>query len=113
LACYTIDELRHIANMSIELEKAIELYNIAQQQLILKDRTLFAKEQVIISKDSVIVSMGSVISLKEGIIVGKNHEITDLRTALSKTNRLIKWLKIQKAGLTIGLSGLVVYCLFK
>ncbi len=113
LTCYTIEELRHIANMTIELEKTIKLYNISKQQLNLKDSIIHAKEQAILSKDSVIVSKESVISLKEEIITGKDYEIADLRSELQSSYIQIKWLKFEYGGTTLILSGLLIYAVFK
>jgi hypothetical protein len=113
LTCYTTEELRKIANMTAESRKAIDLYQIAQQQLVFKDSIIFAKEHSIIAKDSVIASRELVISLKEEIITGKDNEISELRLANKKYARKNKWLKLKWAGTTVGLTGVLLFSLLK
>ena len=111
--CYDSDELRKIADFMIDANEQAELYKIAEQQLAFKDSIIHAINKAIDSKDSVIVSRESVISLKEEIIAGKDREITDLRVAIKKTNRKLKWTKLKWAGTTIGLSATLIYVILK
>lgn len=93
----------------VEANTTAKLYEIAQQQLVESKIALAAKDSALLAKDSAIANRESVVSLKEQIIAGKDHEITDLRTALKKSARKEKWLKIKWAGTTIGLTGALLY----
>jgi hypothetical protein len=93
----------------VEANTNANLIKVAEQQLAEQAIALAAKDSALAAQDSVIASKNSIVSLKEEIIVGKDHEITDLRTALKKSARKEKWLKIKWAGTTIGLTGALLY----
>lgn len=93
----------------VEANTNAKLLIIATQQLNLKDSTIFALSKVVEAKDSVITSKESIVSLKEEIIEGKDHEIGDLRLELTAINRKLKWTKLKASGITIGLTGVLLY----
>jgi len=93
----------------VEANTTAKLYVIAQQQLAEQSIALIAKDSAMLAKDSVIANQKSIVSLKEEIIIGKDHEITDLRTALKKAGRKEKWLKIKWAGTSVILTGALLY----
>ena len=97
----------------VEANTNAKLLDVANKQLAQQAIALEAKDSAILALDSVVASRESVISLKEEIIAGKDHEITDLRTALKKSARKEKWLKIKWAGTAVGLTGALLYVALK
>lgn len=97
----------------VEANTNARLLKIAEQQLVFKDSVILAKTKAMEAKDSTIASVSSIVSLKEEIIAGKDHEISELRLANKHYARKNKWLKLKWAGTTIGLTGVLIYAVIK
>ena len=100
--CYGLTELRYIASTLVEAKACDTLLSIADVKLANRD-------SVIAEKAYQITQLQKQLSLKDQIIELKDQEIMKLSTALEKSERRRKWLKLGWVSTTVLLGGTLIY----
>lgn len=113
LTCYTDEELLKIANKILYASECDSLYGICESQLQFKTDQNYAFQAALNAKQKELDAQKLINIKKESIITGKDQEIIEVRAYLTKANRKLKWLKIKSAGITVGLTGIILYKVIK
>lgn len=113
LTCYTNPEMGRITTRIVRAKECDTLLSTCELQLTEKDSAIYALHKTVSSKDSVIFNKSGIIMDQEAIIDGKDIEISDLRKALRKDARKVKWLKIGWATTGVAAGGAIIYLLLK
>jgi hypothetical protein len=109
LTCYTIDELRKIANTTVYANECDTLLKISNAQIENYKLANSILNQAISEKNSIIQEKDTIINLKEDIITGKDNEITGLRNILKTNNNKLKWMRIG----WISTTGILTYIILR
>lgn len=113
VTCYTTKELRKLAIRVVRANECDTLLKIADSRIYHLTTAVNALQNKNNALDSTIFHLNNIITLNEGIVSGKNGEISDLQNTLKKCNRKRKWLIFGWISSSAVLTGILTISLVK